>query len=196
MTRISKPMTRLSARGALAAAALLFAASDAPAQGIFDFFGDDRPSRPPRPARDVPRAERKKPPRPQKREAARTGAAAPAAASPAAAKPSPSGPDAPPPPYEPQMTRLTEVLGALSFLRDLCGDGDGDDWRTKMAALLNAEAPSGPRRERLVASFNRGFRSYELTYRSCTPNAKTAITRYLDEASKISLDITYRFGNP
>lgn len=107
-----------------------------------------------------------------------------------------SGSEPPPPPYEPQITRLSEVLGALAFLRDLCGAGDGEEWRGKMSTLINADAPSGPRRERLVASFNRGFRGYELTYRACTPNAKTAISRYLIEASWLTRDITYRYGNP
>jgi uncharacterized protein (TIGR02301 family) len=180
-------------RAALAAATLLFVAGDAPAQGLFDLFGDDRPARAPRPSRDIPGSGRKRAaPKPKRVEAARPAAGALVDA----AKPAAAGPDAPPPPYEPQMIRLTEVLGALSFLRDLCGAGDGDDWRTKMTALLDAEAPSGARRERLVASFNRGFRGYELTYRSCTPNAKIAIARYLDEASRISNDITYRFGSP
>ena len=88
------------------------------------------------------------------------------------------------------------MLGALAFLRDLCGSGDGEEWRGKMSALLDADAPSGARRQRLMASFNHGFRGYELTYRACTPNAKTVISRYLAEASRLTRDITYRYGNP
>lgn len=190
-------MTRLAKRRvALAVLAALFMTNQAAAQGIFDIFGDDRParSRESGRSRGAAREERKKPPKAKKRETAKPGPAAPAATE--ATKTTPGGPEAPPPPYEPQLTRLTEVLGALSFLRDLCGAGDGDDWRAKMAALLDAEAPSGPRRERLTASFNRGFRGFELTYRVCTPNAKAAIARFLDEASKTSLDITYRYGSP
>jgi uncharacterized protein (TIGR02301 family) len=103
---------------------------------------------------------------------------------------------APPPPYDREMSRLSELLGALSFLRDLCKEGDGADWRAEMAALLDAEAPEGPRRERYVAAFNQGFRGFELTYRVCTPNARAAMARYLDEAARISGDVTYRFGTP
>lgn len=189
---------RAGANIALSVALSFFIAGEASAQGIFDLFGDDRPSRrAPRPSRDIPRVERKRAPQKPRREAVRPGAAAPsAAATSQAAKPPPTGPEGPPPPYEPQMARLSEVIGGLSFLRDLCGAGDGDDWRGKMTALLDAEAPNGARREKLIASFNRGFRGYELTYRSCTPNAKIAIARYLDEASKLSLDITYRYGSP
>ncbi|MCC3245653.1 TIGR02301 family protein [Methylocystis sp. WRRC1] len=180
---------------ALAVATALLLASEASAQGILDLFGADGPSRraAPRPSRDIPRAAEKEKkraePRTKKREARKSDKAA------EPAKPA-TGAEAPPPPYEAQMTRLTEVLGALSFLRDLCGAGDGDDWRGKMSALLDAEAPNGPRRDKFIASFNRGFRGYELAYRVCTPNAKTAISRYLDEASRLSLDITYRYGSP
>jgi uncharacterized protein (TIGR02301 family) len=106
------------------------------------------------------------------------------------------GAEAPPPPYEPQMTRLAEILGALSFLRDLCGDKDGGEWRAKMSALLDAEAQSGTRRQKLTSAFNRGFRGYEITYHDCTPNARLAISRYLDEGSRLTHEITYRYGNP
>ncbi len=196
MTAQSK---RAAAAVAAAAAATLLA-SEAAAQDPFDFlfggFDGPRHHRAPEPRRSD------RPP-PRKRDAAGQGQGqtkpqtpgAPGApgATPAAG---PSGPERPPPPYEPQITRLSEVLGALSFLRDLCGAGDGDEWRVKMSALLDADAPSGSRRLRLMASFNRGFHGYELTYRACTPNAKAVISRYLAEASRLTRDITYRYGNP
>ncbi len=110
--------------------------------------------------------------------------------------PPPPPPEPPPPPYDAQLMRLGEVLGGLSFLRDLCGDGDGDDWRSKMAQLRDSTAPAGARRQKLTAAFNRGFRGYELTYRSCTPNARLIISRYLEEAEKLSRDVVSRYGNP
>lgn len=189
-------MSRRSAAAALALAMLLTAGPHASAQGLFDLFdGDARSSRraaAPRPSRDIPRAaeRRRAEPRAKKREGARVAKPGPEAAKPATAA------EAPPPPYEAQMTRLAEVLGGLAFLRDLCGAGDGDDWRGKMSALLDAEAPNGARREKLVAAFNRGFRGYELTYRVCTANAEAAIGRYLSEADRISRDIAYRYGSP
>jgi len=193
---------RASAALAAAAAAALFSA-EAAAQDPFDFLfggfdGPRRarraPSEPRRSERPPPRKRESAAPSPTKRREQRTpSATAPAATQGATA---PSGPEAPPPPYDPQMTRLSEVLGALSFLRDLCGAGDGDEWRGKMSALLDADAPGGARRQRLTASFNRGFRGYELTYRACTPNARTVISRYLAEASQLTREITYRYGNP
>lgn len=193
MTAHSKRAT--AALAAAAAATLL--ASEAAAQDPFDFLfgGFDGPRH-----HRAPEARRSDRPQPRKRDAAGQGQTKPQApgapGATATEGSAPSGPERPPPPYEPQITRLSEVLGALSFLRDLCGAGDGDEWRVKMAALLDADAPSGSRRQRLMASFNRGFRGYELTYRACTPNAKTVISRYLAEASRLTRDITYRYGNP
>ena len=118
------------------------------------------------------------------------------AANKAPAKPPAEPSEPPPPPYDAQIQRLAEVLGGLSFLRDLCGEGDGDDWRGKMAQLRDADAPAGARRQRLTAAFNRGFRGYELTYRVCTPNARLVIARYLDEAESLSHEVASRYGNP
>ena len=98
-------------------------------------------------------------------------------------------------PYETDMQRLAEILGALHYLRDLCGAREGMIWRNEMQALLDAEAPSGERRERLTASFNRGYRGFQQTYRTCTPAADYAIRRYLEEGSKIARDITARYAN-
>src|SRR5689334_22479430 len=98
-------------------------------------------------------------------------------------------------PYETEMQRLAEIMGALHYLRDLCGAREGMIWRNEMQALLDAEAPSGERRERLTASFNRGYRGFQQTYRTCTPAADFAIRRYLEEGSKIARDITARYAN-
>jgi uncharacterized protein (TIGR02301 family) len=180
--------------GAAVFACICLLSAEAGAQGIFDLFGPDPPAaRAPRPSRDIPGAEKKKPEVKKKK---RAGAQSPADAAKPDAKPGAPGAEAPPPPYEGQLVRLSELIGALAYLRDLCGEKDGEDWRGKMSALLDAEAPSGPRREKYVAAFNSGFRGYELTYRVCTENARTAAARYLDESAKISRDVTYRFGSP
>ena len=64
-----------------------------------------------------------------------------------------------------------------------------------MEALVEAEAPAGERRQKMVASFNRGYRGFQQTYRSCTPAADIAIRRYLDEGARIARDITARYAN-
>ena len=100
-----------------------------------------------------------------------------------------------PPAYEPQLLRLAEMLGALAYLQDLCGHHhDGQIWRIKMAALLDAEAKTPLRKARLAGAFNRGFRGYALTYRLCTPNAQAIISRFLDESGKLAHAVAHRYG--
>jgi len=64
-----------------------------------------------------------------------------------------------------------------------------------MQALLDSEAPDGDRRRKIAASFNRGYRGFQQTYRTCTPAADIAIRRYLDEGAKIAREITARYAN-
>ncbi len=98
-------------------------------------------------------------------------------------------------PFDGDLQRLSEILGALHYLRGICGANDGQKWRGQMQALIAAEAPSGDRRDRMVASFNRGYRGFQQTYRSCTPAADLVIRRYLEEGSKIAREITARYAN-
>jgi uncharacterized protein (TIGR02301 family) len=100
-----------------------------------------------------------------------------------------------PPPYEGELSRLAEILGALHYLRPLCGAQEGGRWRGEMQALIEAEAPTPERRNRMIASFNRGFSTYEQVYRSCTNAAGLAIHRYLDEGARLSREIATRYGN-
>jgi uncharacterized protein (TIGR02301 family) len=100
-----------------------------------------------------------------------------------------------PPAYEGEMTRLAEILGALHYLRPLCGAADGSRWRNEMQGLIETEQAPPERRDRLIASFNRSFVAYEQTYRGCTPAAGLAIQRYLDEGAKLSREIATRYGN-
>jgi uncharacterized protein (TIGR02301 family) len=100
-----------------------------------------------------------------------------------------------PAPYDRDLQRLSEILGALHFLRGICNNGEGQKWRSEAQALIDAEAPSGNRHELMVASFNRGYRGFEQTYRSCTPAADVVIRRYLEESAKIARDITARYAN-
>src|SRR4029078_12136750 len=100
-----------------------------------------------------------------------------------------------PAPFDNDLARLAEILGALHYLRAICNFKDGDKWREQMQALVEAEAASGERKQKMVASFNRGYRGFQQTYRSCTPAADIAIRRYLDEGARIARDITARYAN-
>ena len=97
-------------------------------------------------------------------------------------------------PFEGQLIRLAEILGSLHYLRNLCGES-GYEWRDRMQALLDAEDPGEERRARFVASFNRGYRTFESTYASCTDSAIEAISRYMKEGEALTRDTATRYGN-
>lgn len=98
-------------------------------------------------------------------------------------------------PFDADLQRLAEILGTLHYLRGICGANEGQKWRNEMQALVDAETPSGERRARMIASFNRGYNGFQQTYRTCTPAATVAIKRFLDEGSRISRDLTARYAN-
>ena len=119
--------------------------------------------------------------------------AAKSAPAPAAPTPPPAPVDRPPP-YEGQLLRLAEMMGALAYLRDLCGADDGAKFRVRMAALLDAEGVNEPRRDLLAGAYNKGFHDYATTYRLCTPAADEVISRYLKETARIAADVASRYG--
>jgi uncharacterized protein (TIGR02301 family) len=105
-----------------------------------------------------------------------------------------AAPEPPPPVYDDQLLRLAEILGALAFLRDLCGHSDGELWRGEMLALINSENPAPLRRGRLIGRFNHGFETFNAVYRTCTPSAERAIGRYLVEGETLAADVRSRYG--
>src|SRR3954471_4690129 len=98
-------------------------------------------------------------------------------------------------PFDADLQRLAEILGTLHYLRGICGTNEGAKWRNEMQALIDAETPSGDRRARMIAGFNRGYNGFQQTYRACTPAASIAIRRYIEEGSRISRDLTARYAN-
>ena len=137
------------------------------------------------------------PPAPKPPAAAKPGApgAVPGAApGQTTATPKPAAQDQPAP-YDRDLERLSEILGALHFLRGICNSDEGQKWRNEAQALIDAEAPAGDRHDQMVAGFNRGYRGFQQSYRTCTPAADVIIRRYLEEGAKIARDITARYAN-
>jgi uncharacterized protein (TIGR02301 family) len=116
-------------------------------------------------------------------------------------KPRPSGDDlppivpkessAPPPPddrpYDDKLLRLAEILGAVHYLREVCGAQEGQLWRNQMKDILKNEGSTAVRRAKLVNSFNNGYRGYRRTYRTCTSSATLAIARFSTEGAQIAV---------
>lgn len=98
------------------------------------------------------------------------------------------------PPYDEQILRLAEILGALHHLRPLCGANETQLWRDKMSALIQAEDPGPERRKRIIERFNRSYRTLSEVHRTCTPAAAEIVKQYLAEGAKLSRDVVARYG--
>ncbi len=89
-------------------------------------------------------------------------------------------------PYDDRLMRLSEVLGAVHYLRELCGANEGQVWRERMREIIEAEGSNALRRARLTRSFNQGYYSYSKTHKICTTTAQTAISRFMSEGVQLS----------
>src|SRR6478752_5647833 len=100
---------------------------------------------------------------------------------------------APPPPddrpYDAKLLRLAEILGAVHYLRELCGAQEGQLWRDEMKEIVRNEGSTAVRRAKLVNSFNDGYRGYRRTYRTCTQSATLATTRFSTEGATIAASL-------
>lgn len=119
-----------------------------------------------------------------------------------AASPKPPQPTAPPPqeskpaPYDDKLARLSEILGAVQYLRTLCPATGPQEWRKAMSDILAADTANEPqRKQRMTAAFNRGYRTFAAVHTSCTSAALLAEQKYRAEGATLAQEITSRFGN-
>lgn len=90
-------------------------------------------------------------------------------------------------PYDEKLLRLSELLGAIHYLRELCGATDGQLWRERMRELIDADgAGSALRRSRLTKSFNNGYRSYRRSYQTCSSTAQATLNKFMAEGLELS----------
>lgn len=118
----------------------------------------------------------------------------PARAAPKAPEKEPAPPPEQAAPYDRDLMRLSEIIGSLALLRGLCAAPDAGEWQNRMRALIDAEGITSARRDRLAGAFNRGYRSYAVTYRICTPSAQEAASRFVAEGERLSQALAGRFG--
>ncbi len=97
------------------------------------------------------------------------------------------------PPYQAQMERLTNILGSLYYLQPLCGYNE-IDWRKQVATLIMLEKPTKDRKQRLAGAFNEGFQTFARIYNICTPSAKEAMERFLQEGASLAKYIHTQFA--
>jgi uncharacterized protein (TIGR02301 family) len=95
--------------------------------------------------------------------------------------------------YQSEMRRLVEIMGSLYFLEPLCGKTTAD-WRAEAADLIKRDAPDPDREQRLYGAFNQGYEAYARLHRFCTPAAREAMLRLIDEAEDKSKNIHSRYA--
>ncbi|MEZ0171884.1 TIGR02301 family protein [Microvirga sp. TS319] len=162
------------------------------AQGFFErLFGPPRDPNAPRQGYQAPPPQYRPRPQPQQRRPQQT--APQPQSNQQQAAPAPAA-EPPPAPYEKELLRLAEIMGALAMLRPLCTAPDGGEWGRRMQILLETEGTTQGRRERLAGAYNKGYQAYALTYHVCTPSAQEASTRFIREGEQLARNITGRYG--
>ena len=108
----------------------------------------------------------------------------------------PTAPTDLPTPYDTQLLRVSEIMGSLHYLRNLCLDSKEDRWRVNVQQLIESETNNEPKRKaKLTAAFNRGYRSFGSVYTTCTSVARVAAEQYRNEAATLVGEIVARYGN-
>lgn len=98
------------------------------------------------------------------------------------------------PPYEQRLIRLSEIVGSVHYLRNLCLGSD-EGWRNRMQALIDIEATDPARRARFIAAFNKGYRSFASVHRKCNSVAIEAEELYRKQGLELASEIIARYGN-
>jgi uncharacterized protein (TIGR02301 family) len=79
------------------------------------------------------------------------------------------------PTQERPLLQLSETLGSLAFLADLCQPMQlPNPWFQRMEALMASDGDAFGLRERMGGAYNRGFTAFATTYRQCTGMAESA----------------------
>ncbi len=101
-----------------------------------------------------------------------------------------------PAPYDDKLAQLSEILGSLDFIRNLCERDSEPQWKAMMAQLLDSDAKDEPsRREKLTAAYNRGYRTFSAIQTTCSAQLRATAERYRNEGATLATEITTRYGN-
>jgi uncharacterized protein (TIGR02301 family) len=96
-----------------------------------------------------------------------------------------------------ELTGLARTLGALHALRVSCGGRDDQTWRSRMATLLDLEAPaSGTLRDPLVIAFNGGFQASGRGVATCPADPRAAEARLARQGRQFALALAARYRPP
>jgi uncharacterized protein (TIGR02301 family) len=105
-----------------------------------------------------------------------------------------AAPEPPPAAYEPDLLRLAEVIGTLSYMTTLCSQPDSQSWQQRISQLIEAEGTTPQRKERLAGAYNRGYLGHQPAHRSCTERSRQVIDRLLLQGQRLTREISTRYS--
>lgn len=84
------------------------------------------------------------------------------------------------------LTRLSEILGSIHHLRDVCGANDGPLWRNKMIDMINIANLDQNKRQAMISHFNDAYYDARTRYPMCTRDAARRANTLFDEAHQLA----------
>lgn len=110
--------------------------------------------------------------------------------------PAPKAPLPPANAQEKPLLELSEAMGGLAFLTQICSPATNPNpWLIRMEALVDSEGDNSGTREKMTGAYNRGFSDYSTTYRQCTDAARAARKVLTRDAARLARDLERRFGS-
>jgi uncharacterized protein (TIGR02301 family) len=103
-------------------------------------------------------------------------------------------PEPPPAAYEPDLLRLSEVIGTLSYMTALCQQPGAEGWPQRMTQLIEAEGTTAQRKERLAGAYNRGYLGHQPAHRTCTDRSRQVIDRMVLQGQRLTREISTRYS--
>ena len=88
--------------------------------------------------------------------------------------------------YESRLLELSEILGAMHYLQQICERYDTRVWRDQMITLMKVEKARGERKSRMTEAFNRGYSKNQDWFSSCTPGANVKVDQFTREGSTLT----------
>jgi uncharacterized protein (TIGR02301 family) len=103
-------------------------------------------------------------------------------------------------PYDERLMRLSEILGAVHYLRELCGANDGQAWRDRMKELMDAEGSTALRRAKLRPVADEAFDEDSISVESTDEdeNNQQWLSQGLERLpveQRMALELTYTLGH-
>lgn len=84
------------------------------------------------------------------------------------------------------LMRLSEILGSVHHLREVCGANEGALWRNKMIDMLNVADLDAAARQAMISHFNDAYHGAQRSFPACSASAAAKANALFDEARRLA----------